>query len=65
MDSNNIYYFCMNRANQDEAVILLDSLPKLLCTTFSFEDLCLICKPNDTDPSCSYREDPVDNTDDA
>eukprot|EP00957_Ditylum_brightwellii_P051712 3921323-Ditylum_brightwellii.AAC.1 len=65
VDPNNVYYFCTNRANQDEAIIWLDNLPELLHTTFSFEDLCLICKSNDTDHSCNYREDPANNTDDA
>eukprot|EP00957_Ditylum_brightwellii_P142032 10821332-Ditylum_brightwellii.AAC.1 len=65
VDPNNVYYFCTNRANQDKVLIWLDNFPKLLRTTFSFEDLCVICKSDDTDPSYSYREYPVENTDDV
>eukprot|EP00957_Ditylum_brightwellii_P107521 8203573-Ditylum_brightwellii.AAC.1 len=65
VDPNNVYSFCTNRANQDKAIIWLDNLCKLLCTTFSFEDLCLICKSDNTEPSHSYWEDPANNTDDA
>eukprot|EP00957_Ditylum_brightwellii_P140486 10703536-Ditylum_brightwellii.AAC.1 len=65
VDPKNVYYFCTNRANLDDATLLLDNLLELLCTTFSFENLCLICNADDTDPSCSHQEDPADNTDDA
>eukprot|EP00957_Ditylum_brightwellii_P030679 2324905-Ditylum_brightwellii.AAC.1 len=54
VDPNNIYYFCTDQANKEEAIAWLDNLPELLRTTFTFDQICEICKNDDEDPLCSY-----------
>eukprot|EP00957_Ditylum_brightwellii_P013963 1053673-Ditylum_brightwellii.AAC.1 len=43
-DPSNIYYFCTDRADKEEAIKWLDSLPELLRTIFTFDQICKICK---------------------
>jgi len=62
---NNVYYFCCNKVNRDEAITWLDRLPILMRTSFSHDDQCLICDNNDNDPARIYRMEPAENTADA
>eukprot|EP00957_Ditylum_brightwellii_P050840 3855182-Ditylum_brightwellii.AAC.1 len=65
VDPNKIYYFSTNRSNTEDAIVWLDNLPELLRTTFTFNQICEICKNDDEDPSRSYHKVPTDNTLDA
>eukprot|EP00957_Ditylum_brightwellii_P045397 3440989-Ditylum_brightwellii.AAC.1 len=65
VDPNNVYYFCCNKVNWNEAILWLDNLPELLCISFSHNNLCLIQDSDDSDPSRSYHTEPTENTEDA
>eukprot|EP00957_Ditylum_brightwellii_P013718 1034316-Ditylum_brightwellii.AAC.1 len=65
IDPNNIYYFCTARANRDEALRLIDDLPQVLWNFFPFDDLCLICNPDNPEqgPIQDYHDNGAENTD--
>eukprot|EP00957_Ditylum_brightwellii_P018418 1385931-Ditylum_brightwellii.AAC.1 len=65
VNPNNVYYFCCNKSNRDKTIAWLDNFPKLLRTSFSFEDQCLICDSDDSKPARSYRTETAENTADA
>eukprot|EP00957_Ditylum_brightwellii_P160857 12247779-Ditylum_brightwellii.AAC.1 len=65
IDPNNVNYFCCNKSNRDKAIVWLDNFPKLLRTSFSFEDQCLIHNSDDKEPARSYRTETAENTADA
>eukprot|EP00957_Ditylum_brightwellii_P100684 7673271-Ditylum_brightwellii.AAC.1 len=65
VNPNSVYYFCCNKSNRDKTIACLDKFPKLLCTSFSFEDQCLICNSDDNRPARSYRAETAENTADT
>eukprot|EP00957_Ditylum_brightwellii_P000127 8874-Ditylum_brightwellii.AAC.1 len=65
VNPNKVYYFCCNKSNRGKAIAWLDNFPKLLCTSFSFEDQCLICDSDNNEPARSYRTETAENTADA
>eukprot|EP00957_Ditylum_brightwellii_P151282 11519787-Ditylum_brightwellii.AAC.1 len=65
VDPNNVYYFCCNKVHRDKTILWLDSLPTLLCTSFSHDDQCLIRDNDNNDPVRTYRTEPTENTADA
>eukprot|EP00957_Ditylum_brightwellii_P003609 273303-Ditylum_brightwellii.AAC.1 len=50
---------------KEEAIERLDNLPELLCTFFTFDQICEICKNDNEVPSYRYQEVLADNTLDA
>eukprot|EP00957_Ditylum_brightwellii_P091189 6942585-Ditylum_brightwellii.AAC.1 len=65
VDPNNIYCICTDQVNKEEATEWLDKLLKLLCNTFTFDQLCEICENDDEDLLHSYCEVLAENTLDA
>eukprot|EP00957_Ditylum_brightwellii_P090814 6915031-Ditylum_brightwellii.AAC.1 len=56
VDPNNVFYFCTNKINKEEAIQWLEKLLNLLHFTFTFDQQCEICEYNDEDPSRNYHE---------
>eukprot|EP00957_Ditylum_brightwellii_P153848 11710312-Ditylum_brightwellii.AAC.1 len=56
VNPNNVFYFCTNMINKEEAIQWLDELPNIVCTTFTFNQQCKIYEHDNEDPIRSYCE---------
>eukprot|EP00957_Ditylum_brightwellii_P127025 9683789-Ditylum_brightwellii.AAC.1 len=66
VNPNDVFYFCTNKINKEEAIQWLDELPNCIHTTFTFDQQYKIWEHDNEDPVRSYCDAaPAEHTSDA